>query len=84
VGAFLLALGVIGLATVRRPWSHPGVVVGFAVLLAIRAAQRLYLRGEIEAGFGVAGARLAVHGVFFGCLSLSLLALLFLAREKRA
>lgn len=85
LGAFMVGLGVAGVAAARDPLRYRAVVVGFAVVLLLRVLQRLLQLGQIEATFAIPAARVVVNAVVFAALAIGLLVLLVMAtRDARA
>ena len=79
LGAFMLVLGVIGIAAALHPLRHRFIVYGFAGLLVIRVVQRIIFYRDIQSLFGLSQARLMSGGVFFLLLAVALLLLLYRA-----
>jgi hypothetical protein len=76
LGAFMLVLGLMGLAAVRDPVRYRVLVYGFAGVLLLRDLQRLAHQQEITEVFGISqGWNLAV-GAFFLALAVGLVVLL--------
>lgn len=85
LAAFMVGLGVAGVAAARDPLRYRMVVVGFAVALLLRVLQRLLQLGQIEATFAIPAARVVVNAVVFAALAIGLLVLLVMAtRDARA
>lgn len=82
LGAFMVGLGVAGVAAARDPLRYRAVVVAFAVVLGLRVVQRLFQLELIEATFAVPTARVIVNAVVFALLAIALLVLL--VRVSRA
>src|SRR5688572_18940465 len=57
LGAFMLALGGLGVVAALDPFRHRVIVYGFAALLLLRDLQRLLFQREIEEAFGITPAR---------------------------
>src|SRR4029078_7944415 len=53
LGAFMLVLGLMGLAAIRDPVRHQLLVYGFAGILILRDLQRLVHQDEITQTFGI-------------------------------
>lgn len=82
LGAFMLALGLIGIAAVRDPLRYRVIIYGFVVLFLIRCAQRWLFAGEISDHFGIEGGRNVGNSVFFLALALTLIILLRVAGKQ--
>ncbi|HSR42532.1 MAG TPA: hypothetical protein VLL48_10175 [Longimicrobiales bacterium] len=80
--AFMVGLGVAGVAAARDPARHRAVVMAFAVVLLLRVAQRLAQPGAIEELFGIPVWRTVANAVFFAALAAALLLLLPPARPE--
>lgn len=80
LGAFMLALGFVGLLATRAPARHPGIVLTFAGLLVIRVLQRVVFAGDITVTFGIETQRLWMTASFFSLLAVALIALLVASR----
>lgn len=77
LAAFMIGLGVAGVAAARDPLRYRGLVIGFAVIFLLRALQRLLFLGSIESMFAIPAWRTVWNAVFFAALGVVLLALLF-------
>lgn len=83
--AFMVGLGIAGLAAAREPVRYRAVVIGFAVVLLLRVVQRLTQLGAIEQVFGIPVWRTVVNAVFFAALAVALLGLVVAeARDRLA
>ncbi len=80
LGAFMIALGVIAAATAPDPLRHPQVVLGFALLFALRAAQRVAFGREMADAFGIPPHRVRTNIAVFTAQAVVLAALWWLAR----
>jgi hypothetical protein len=76
VGAYMVAIGVLGGLAARDPARHRAVVMTIAGMLLIRVLQRLMHAGEIEVTFGVSAGHLWFQSVYFAVLAGALVALL--------
>lgn len=83
MGAFMLALGCVGLLAARKPASHPGIVLTFAGLLLIRVAQRAVFRSEIQELFALSTWKLWSAAGLFLVLAIALVGLLAACRSGR-
>lgn len=83
LGAFMVGLGVAGVAAALDPIRYRAVVVGFAVVLLLRVLQRLLQLELIEATFAIPPGRVVVNAAVFGLLAIALLVLLALASRSR-
>ena len=72
LGAFMVALGILAALAAREPLRHPIVPLGFVILFALRALQRLIFLREIQAAFGQAPARLVTQFVVMAGLAVAL------------
>jgi hypothetical protein len=82
LGAFMLVLGLVGMAAAVNPLRYRVLVFGFAGLLLLRVLQRVLLHDEIQQAFGVGMTRTMVNAGFFLILAALLLVLLALASRK--
>ena len=83
LGAFMLALGGIGVMAARDPLSHPGIVIMFAALLTIRVLQRAVFSNDIQNLFAISSWRLWSTALIFLVLALALVGLLVVCRMDR-
>jgi hypothetical protein len=83
LGAFMVALGAIGIAAAVDPWRYRVLVWGFAGLLGLRVLQRLALRSDIEQTFGIPAARNLTNAAFFLALAVVLVLLMLLIRREQ-
>jgi hypothetical protein len=72
LGAFMVALGILAALAARDPLRHPIVPLGFVILFALRALQRLIFMREIQAAFGQAPSRLVIQFVIMAGLAVAL------------
>jgi hypothetical protein len=72
LGAFMVALGILAALTARDPLRHPIVPLGFVILFALRALQRLVFMREIESAFGQTPPRLVIQFVLMAGLAVAL------------
>lgn len=79
LGAFMVALGGLGVAAAFDPLAHPEIVYAFVALLLIRDVQRLLLRRELYAAFRISPRKNLITGGFFLAIAVGLVALLQLA-----
>ena len=84
LGAFMLMLGVIGIAAARNPLRYSVIGYAFVVLLLIRVTQRVVFRGDIEQAFQIAQSRNLVNAGFFLLIAVVLAVLLHLAARREA
>jgi hypothetical protein len=81
LGAFMLVLGVMGLAAVRDPVRHRVLVYGFAAILLLRDVQRVLYQDEIRDTFGISPEWNLTVGAFFLALAVGLIVLLQLVER---
>ncbi len=82
LGAFMLVLGMVGLAAARNPLRYPFLVYGFAGLLLIRVVQRLMFQDDIEQAFAIDSSRTMITAMTFLALAIVLVVLLHSARRN--
>jgi hypothetical protein len=78
LGAFMIALGVMAALAARDPIRHSIVPLGFVILFALRALQRLLFMREIGAAFGITPPKLVLQFVVMAGLALAL----FIVRRR--
>ena len=84
LGAFMLVLGMLGIAAARNPLRYQFVVYGFAGLLLIRVVQRLVFQRDIHQAFGIEPSRNTINALAFLALAALLVALLQIAKRQSA
>lgn len=82
LGAFMVGLGVAGIAAARDPIRNAGLVVGFAAILLLRSTQRVVHMAAVQEMFAVPTWRIWANAVVFGFLGLALLFLLAAAARR--
>lgn len=82
LGAFMFALGVMGVGAALDPLRYRLVVYGFAVLLLIRVLQRIILQGDIRVAFAVPPTHLIAGSGFFLAFGIALVVLMEFARRS--
>jgi len=65
LGAFMLALALMGAAAARRPLHCRPVIYGFVALFVMRSLQRFAFSQEIADVFGIGAGRNILNAVFF-------------------
>ncbi|MAE66301.1 MAG: hypothetical protein CMJ18_18680 [Phycisphaeraceae bacterium] len=83
LGAFMVALGLAGIAAALNPVRYRFVIFCFSILLLIRVAQRLLFRNEIAEVFAIDATRNLANAGFFFALAVALLALGATAGRKK-
>ncbi len=76
IGAYMIAMGVLGGVAATDPERNRAVIVAVAVLLAIRVAQRLIHAEEIHATFAISQARIWGQAAYFAAIAGALLYLM--------
>lgn len=84
LGVFLIGLGLLASIAARRPAANRGIIAVFALMLAVRASQRLVHSQDIVAAFGTPAPRLYLQAAFFGVVALFLGAAWFAGRPRSA
>ncbi len=82
LGAFMFALGVMGVGAALDPLRYRLVVYGFAALLLIRVLQRVILQGDIREAFAITPTHLFAGSGFFLAFSVALAVLMVSARRS--
>lgn len=65
LGAFMIVLGLLAGAAAREPERYEAVILGFVVLFAIRALQRVVYGDVLSQAFGIAPSRNTMNMVLF-------------------
>jgi hypothetical protein len=73
LGAYMLAVGILGGVAAINPERHRPVIVAIAVLLAVRVLQRLLHAEEVHATFAISYGRIWFQAVYFAALAGALL-----------
>lgn len=81
LGAFMFVLGLLALAAARAPERHDAIILGFVVLFAIRALQRLIFASVITQSFGIDATRNMMNMVLFVVQAIALFLLWRAARR---
>jgi hypothetical protein len=76
----MIVLGLLAVAAAREPERHEAVVLGFVVLFAIRAVQRLVFGDDLTGAFGIAPWRNTINVVVFAVQAIVLFLLWRAAR----
>ena len=79
LGAFMIAIGVLGGLALRNPIQSGPIIYGIVILLCLRVLQRIIFATEIHEYFQVSYTRLWIQSILFFVLAMSLL----LLRPKR-
>ena len=82
LGAFMLVLGVVGIAAAPNPIRYRVLGYGFVVLLLIRVIQRIVFQSDIREAFALSTSRNLLNAGFFLALAVLLLVLLVLASRR--
>ncbi len=69
LGAFMVAVGVMGGFAMLNPQRNQAIIYSIALLLLLRVAQRIIFADEIESAFGIPTSRVIVQSVFFFALA---------------
>ena len=83
LGAFMFALGLIGIAAARNPVKYGAIVYGFVVLFLIRCSQRFLFGEEILETFAIGSGRNLGNSIFFLVLALLLVVLHWKAKSAK-
>ncbi|MHC4217691.1 MAG: hypothetical protein ACYSU7_04460 [Planctomycetota bacterium] len=84
LGAFMLVLGIVGIAAALDPVRYRVLGYGFVGLLVIRVIQRVIFQGDILDAFGISTGRNLVNAGFFLVVAVILLVLLQLGTKRTA
>ncbi len=84
LGAFMLMLGVVGIAAALDPVRYRIIGYGFVGVLVIRVIQRVIFQGDILEAFGIATGRNLVNAGFFLVVAIVLLVLLQVGTKRTA
>ncbi len=76
IGAYMIAVGVLGFVAARDPEKYRAIIVAVAILLAVRVAQRLVFAEEVQQTFGISAARIWFQSAYFAVLAGALLYLM--------
>lgn len=76
IGAYMIAMGLLGGVAARDPERNRPVVIAVAVLLAIRVLQRLLHADEIHTTFAISQARIWGQAIYFAAIAGALLYLM--------
>ena len=83
LGAFMLILGVVGIAAALNPLRYRFIVYGFVGLLLIRVFQRIIFHDDIQQTFQIPEARNICAAGLFLLLAVILLFLMLKALKNR-
>jgi hypothetical protein len=75
LGAFMIILGVLAACAARNPDRYDVVVLGFVILFAIRALQRVLYADVLESAFGISSSRNTLNVVLFAAQAVVLFVL---------
>jgi hypothetical protein len=75
LGAFMLGIGVLAAFAWKDPVQNRRIIHGIAVILILRAFQRVVFGASIHQAFAVSYPQLWIQGIFFLALGLVLIGL---------
>jgi hypothetical protein len=76
MGAYMIAVGILGLVAALDPQKYRPVIIAIAILIAIRVLQRIVFANEIQQTFGISAGRIWFQSIYFAGLAAALLWLL--------
>jgi hypothetical protein len=74
LGAFMIAFGILAAAATRDPVRYSVIVLGFVILFAIRALQRIVFLQDVSAAFVIPPSRVVLQAIVMGGLAVALFA----------
>ena len=75
LGAFMVVLGLLGIAAAMDPLKHRLIAYGFAGVFVIRTLQRIVFMQQLQDAFAIEPGRNLLHIVLFSAMAVALFAL---------